>query len=277
LIINTVTQITLYILIQQEILFQYTDFHIEADVWLIRAVNFITLNCIIIISNHIFIKGFRELLYQSNETKKATIVGLAKLAEHRDTNTGEHLNRIQYYTTILCRELANKKEYRDYITVEYIEDMRMSSILHDIGKVGIQDAILLKPGKLTNEEFYEIRQHPIIGGQVIEEIEKNIKGRSLYMLGREIAFYHHEKWNGTGYPEGLSKEEIPLSARIIALVDVYDALTSDRPYKKAYSHDVARNIIIKGRNTHFNPQIVDAFLEIENLFKQFSENCTLKP
>lgn len=277
LIINITTQVTFYILIQKGMIFQEIRFHIEANMWLIRAVNFIVLNIIIVISNSIFVKGFRKLLTQSYETKKATIVGLAKLAEHRDSDTGEHLNRIQYYTTIICREMAKKNDFHDYITEEYINDMAMSSILHDIGKVGIQDAILLKPGKLNPEEFNEIKQHPIIGGEVIEEIEKNIKGRSLYMLGREIAFYHHEKWDGTGYPEGLSCTNIPLSARIVALVDVYDALTSERPYKEAFSHDKARKIILDGKGSHFDPQIVDIFLKIEVLFKNFSERNCLKP
>lgn len=162
------------------------------------------------------------------------------------------------------------REYNHYITENYIDDIATSSILHDIGKVGIQDSILLKPGKPTDEEFDIIKQHTIYGGDVINEIEKNIKGKSLYLLAKEIAYYHHEKWDGSGYPKGLKGKEIPLSARIVTLVDVYDALTTERPYKKAFSHEKAREIIISENEKHFDSMIVKIFISREEEFQRLS-------
>ncbi len=198
--------------------------------------------------------------------RMATILGLAKLAEYRDKNTGGHLERIREYCRILAEELAKSSKYMDYISKEYIDDLYSSSILHDIGKVAIPDAILLKPGKLRTEEFEIIKQHSIIGGDALKAIEDKIKGESFLTMGREIAYHHHERWDGTGYPSGLRGEEISLSNRIVALADVYDALTSQRSYKPAYSHELAKEIIAKEKGRHFDPQIVEAFLALEKKF-----------
>ena len=138
--------------------------------------------------------------------------------------------------------------------------------MHDIGKVGIPDAILLKPGKLTNEEFDIIKHHTLIGGDAIKTVEAQVDGQSFLTLGREIAYYHHEKWDGSGYPKGLSGDSIPLSARIAAVADVYDALTSVRPYKKAFSHEKAVEIITRSNGAHFDPDVVRAFMETEQSF-----------
>jgi PAS domain S-box-containing protein len=200
--------------------------------------------------------------------RTGTILGLAKLAEYRDEATGAHLERIREYTIILTRELAQKPHYQEYITPQYINDIYFSSILHDIGKVGIPDSILLKPGRLSKEEFEVIKRHPTIGGDVLKQVSAKIKGRSFLTIGMHIAYFHHEKWNGTGYPNGLKKDEIPLSARIVALADVYDALTSIRSYKEAYSHEKAIDIIISDSGKHFDPEIVDAFLLHEAKFNQ---------
>ena len=205
------------------------------------------------------------------QIRSATILGLAKLAEYRDMDTGAHLERIQAYCRVLGSRLAEHPDYKDYIDEEYLEDLLHSSVLHDIGKVGVPDAILLKPGKLTAEEFEAVKEHTIIGGRAIQVIESKVGGQSFLTLGREVAYHHHERWDGTGYPAGLAGLKIPLSARLIALADVYDALTSKRPYKKAYSHEKSYQIIIAGRGSHFDPDVVDAFVSQEELFRSIME------
>jgi response regulator RpfG family c-di-GMP phosphodiesterase len=209
-------------------------------------------------------------LKASNENlllaKSAIILGLAKIAEYRDSDTGFHLARIQEYNRILALQLTKHPDYADYISVEYINDLYESSILHDIGKVGVSDSILLKPGKLTAEEFEMIKKHPTIGGDTIKSIEKNIHAQTFLTLGREIAYMHHEKWDGSGYPNGTKGLDIPLSARITALTDVYDALTTRRCYKEAFSHETAVEIITADRGKHFDPVIVDAFLAVHEEF-----------
>ena len=265
-ILNAATLLLVYVLLKTGIM-EWTDrFEISAAVWGIKAINFILINFVVVIANAIFIRGFRTLISRSAETRNASIIGLAKLAEYRDTETGNHLKRIQHYTMLLAEELAKTPKYENYITAEYIEDLYISSILHDIGKVGIHDAILLKPGPLTEQEFEKIKHHTEIGSDVITEIEKNIKDRSFYTLGKEIALYHHEKWDGSGYPAGLKEEQIPLSARITALADVYDAITSKRPYKPTVSHEKAMAIIAQGDGIHFDPDIVDVFIKISSRF-----------
>lgn len=200
------------------------------------------------------------------QARAATILGLAKLAEYRDEGTGTHLERIREYARLLAGELARLPRYRGYIDARYIEDLYQSAILHDIGKVGIPDAILLKPGELTGEEFEVIRRHTVFGGEAIAAIQQQIEGRSFLNIGREIAYHHHEHWDGSGYPHGLKGEGIPLSARIVALADVYDALTSRRFYKDAFPHEKARRIIVSLRGKHFDPDVVDAFLRLEERF-----------
>jgi PAS domain S-box-containing protein len=203
--------------------------------------------------------------------RMATILGLAKLAEYRDEGTGTHLERIREYAKIIAQELAQQSEFQGVITPEYIDDIYQSSILHDIGKVGIPDAILLKPDKLTDEEFAVIKRHTLLGGDAIRAIETQIEGKSFLKMGRQIAYSHHEKWDGSGYPAGLAGEDIPLSARIVALADVYDALTTERFYKRAYTHEKSREIITGLRGTHFDPRMVDAFLRLEDDFNHIRE------
>ncbi|MGD9192957.1 MAG: PAS domain S-box protein, partial [Desulfobacterales bacterium] len=227
--------------------------------------------------------GFRGMVRDRTEKKKlemdlldsyrklqnariATILGLAKLAEYRDEGTGTHLERIREYAKMITEELAKKHKYNQYITIEFIDDIYQSSILHDIGKVGIPDAILLKPGKLTDAEFEVIKHHTTIGGNAITAIESKIEERSFLDMGKEIAYNHHEKWDGSGYPRGLKAESIPLSARIVALADVYDALTTKRFYKEAYSHEKSKQIIVNLKGTHFDPEVVDMFMGLEDQF-----------
>ena len=208
------------------------------------------------------LESYRKL----QNARMATILGLAKLAEYRDEGTGTHLERIREYAKMLAEELAKNPKYAQHITPEYVDDIYQSSILHDIGKVGIPDAILLKPDKLTDEEFDVIKRHTTLGGDAIKAIEAKIEGKSFLALGKEIAYNHHEKWDGSGYPMGKSGERIPLSARIIALADVYDALTTRRFYKAAFGHDRSRQMIVDLQGTHFDPEVVDVFLALEDEF-----------
>ena len=213
------------------------------------------------------LESYRKL----QNARMATILGLAKLAEYRDEGTGTHLERIREYAKLIAEEMAKNPKYTSNITPEYIDDIYQSSILHDIGKVGIPDAILLKPDKLTDEEFDVIKRHTILGGDAIKAIEAKIEGQSFLALGKEIAYNHHEKWDGSGYPRGLSGEGIPLAARIIALADVYDALTTRRFYKEAFSHKRSMQIIIDQKGTHFDPAVVDVFLALEDEFNRIRQ------
>ena len=206
-----------------------------------------------------------------HEARTATILGLAKLAEYRDEGTGTHLERIREYARIITQELALNPKFSGRIDRQYIDDIYQSSILHDIGKVGTPDALLLKPGELTKAEFEIIKRHTLMGGNAIKAIELQIEGKSFLAMGREIAFNHHEKWDGSGYPRGLKGEAIPLSARIVALADVYDALTTKRFYKEAYSHAKAKNMIIELKGKHFDPEIVNAFLGVQDTFNRVRE------
>jgi PAS domain S-box-containing protein len=216
----------------------------------------------------------RNLLQSLKDVKEArtgVILGLAKLAEYRDTDTGSHLERIREYTKIIVKELRTLPKYKEYITDEYIEDLYYSSILHDIGKVGVPDAILLKPGKLTTEEFEIIKQHAILGGKAISDIDKQFENQSFLTIAKELAYYHHERWDGKGYPNGLKEQQIPLSARVVSFADVYDALTSKRCYKDAYNHEEAKSILLDERGKAFDPDIVDAFLKYDNEFHMIRE------
>ena len=203
--------------------------------------------------------------------RAATILGLAKLAEYRDEGTGTHLERIREYAKMIAAEMAKSPNYKNYITKEYIDDIYQSSILHDIGKVGIPDAVLLKPGELNTEEFEIIKRHTSLGGDAINAIESKIEGRSFLYLGKEIAYNHHEKWDGSGYPSGLKGADIPLSARLVAMADVYDALTTKRFYKEAFSHAKAKDIICSLKGTHFDPDVVDVFLTLEDEFDRIRQ------
>ncbi|MFZ0611611.1 MAG: HD domain-containing phosphohydrolase [Desulfobacterales bacterium] len=200
------------------------------------------------------------------QARSATILGLAKLAEFRDRGTGKHLERICHYTRILAKELAHRPAYLGYITPQYLDDISLSSILHDIGKVGVPDAILLKPNRLTRAEFEVVKGHCILGGNVLEAAESQVRGPSFLSIGKQIAYHHHEKWDGSGYPSGLAGETIPLSTRIVALADVYDALTSERSYKRAFSHEESVAIIVREKGHHFAPDVVEAFLSHEKEF-----------
>lgn len=191
----------------------------------------------------------------------SSALALATLTEERDPETGMHLERMQKYSKALAELLAKTEKYNGLIDTDYTNDIVTFSQLHDIGKVAIKDDILLKPGKLTREEFDIMKTHTIYGGRVLRLAEQNVKkhGRSIFEMGIDIAEGHHEKWDGTGYPFGRKGEDIPLSARIVAVADVLDALTSKRPYKEPFSFEESVNIIKQDSGKHFDPFIVEIF------------------
>jgi HD-GYP domain-containing protein (c-di-GMP phosphodiesterase class II) len=190
----------------------------------------------------------------------AAVEGLAKLAESRDPETGDHLVRMSLYSVILAETLAEHENFMEEISPAYVRDIFRFAPMHDIGKVGISDDILLKPGRLTPEERTDMEQHPVIGGQVLRRSEEQMKrlGHSIFQIGIEIAECHHEKFDGSGYPQGLRGKDIPLSARIIAVADVFDALTSRRPYKEAWPVEKALSVIQEDAGKHFDPSVVAA-------------------
>ncbi|QDT39347.1 HD domain-containing phosphohydrolase [Stratiformator vulcanicus] len=204
----------------------------------------------------------------ANETRDMAIFMLAKLAESRDPETGQHLERVQRYASVLARTLAKGRRYGDLIDPGFIRTVYLTSPLHDVGKVGIPDAVLLKPGRLTPEEFEIMKQHTLIGARTIEAIIQEYPGVRFLEFARDIIRSHHEKWDGTGYPDRLEGEDIPLPARIVAVADVYDALTSKRVYKDAFSPKKARDILVSDAGSHFDPEVVEAFLACEDEFDQ---------
>lgn len=205
---------------------------------------------------------------ESLSARHSIIVGLAKLAESRDSDTGDHLERIAWYCEILALRM---RDVVPCMTRVWIENLKLASSLHDIGKVGVPDGVLLKPGKLTPEERLIIETHPVIGAQTLSAVHERMGGDELLSMSVEIARSHHEKWDGTGYPDRIAGEAIPLSARIVALADVYDALTSERVYKAAMPHAEARRVIIEGSGKHFDPAVVAAFVEAEEEFARVRE------
>ena len=210
----------------------------------------------------------REILNAQN----ATIFSMIKLAEFRDTETGDHIERVAASCRFLARKLSETPALNQYINNEYIDNIFKASPLHDIGKIGIPDRILLKPGKLTQQEFEIMKTHTELGYQTLLKVYNQYPDNRFLKLGSHIVRYHHEKWNGRGYPLGLSKEDIPLSARIMAIVDVYDALRSKRVYKDPLSHEESVIIIGRGRGEDFDPNITDIFLENEFEFKKIYES-----
>jgi putative two-component system response regulator len=231
------------------------------------------------IKTHLQLKAAKDILRNQNEflenevekriheihiVQEVTINALASLAETRDNETGQHLKRTQNYVKAIARYIKDNGMLKEKLTEYDIEQIYKSSPLHDIGKVGIPDSILLKPGRLTDEEFEIIKKHTLIGVSAIENAEKDLDQEVDFLkYAKEIACSHHERWDGKGYPYGLKGYEIPFSGRVMAVADVYDALVSERVYKKGLSHEQAVKIIKEGCGTQFDPVIVDAFMQIQ--------------
>jgi len=205
-------------------------------------------------------------------TQDVTIQTIAALAETRDTETGNHISRTMMYVKTLASLLKESEDFKDQITEDMSELLHKSAQLHDIGKVGVPDSILLKPGKLTEEEFEEMKKHTEYGRNALQIAENALGDNSFMKYAREIAFTHHEKWDGSGYPLGLKDEDIPLSGRIMAFADVYDALISERPYKRAFTHEEAISIIENDLGTHFDPRIGALFMSNHKMFEQIAKD-----
>jgi putative two-component system response regulator len=202
----------------------------------------------------------------SMETRDVAIFAMAKLAESRDPETGAHLERVRSYSRVLAQHLGGMPKYHDEITPEYARLIYLTSPLHDIGKVGIPDTVLLKPGRLSDREFEIMKTHTTIGAHTLDAALREFPGVKFLEMGRDIAASHHERFDGQGYPRGLEGNQVPLCARIVALADVYDALTSKRVYKAAFTHDIARSMIAREIGAHFDPDLVEAFLQTEDKF-----------
>jgi putative two-component system response regulator len=200
-----------------------------------------------------------------------TIFALGSIAETRDNETGNHIYRTSAYVEVMAKRLAVHSSWQNSVAANEWEMIWKSAPLHDIGKVGIPDHILMKPGKLTADEFEIMKRHPTLGRDAIHSAELRVQSEGSFLrVASEIAYGHHERWDGTGYPQGIAGSDIPLSARLMALADVYDALISRRVYKPAIPHTEAVEIIREGSGSHFDPEVLDAFLQLENEFRDIS-------
>ena len=254
----------------------------QASVWTFRSEGiFISpvLPLIVLVCNFSILTFFRfwqeeqrvkERTRELTMVQEATIESMSSLTETRDPDTGEHIRRTQNYIRLLAEYLKNQPGFRALLNDETIDLLCKSAPLHDIGKVGVSDRILLKPGKLTEQEFEEMKQHTIYGRDTILAAERKLGNTSFLCVAREIVYTHHERWDGSGYPEGLKGEQIPVPGRLMALADSYDALTSKRVYKSQIPHEKAVEIIIEEKGSHFDPEVVDAFLEVKENFRQIA-------
>ncbi|MBR7082971.1 MAG: HD domain-containing protein, partial [Clostridia bacterium] len=223
--------------------------------------------------NQSLLDGQKELadvaqreMERRNDLQKHVIDDLAGVIETRDIGTGEHVIRTKKYIDIIARELQKHDEYKDVLTDEVIRNIEAAAPLHDVGKIAISDTILLKPGKLTNEEFEIMKQHSQKGGEMIENIFVNLDDKAFLDKAYNIAMFHHEKWDGSGYPQRRAGGDIPLEARLMAIADVYDALVSRRVYKESMPAKEAFKVIIDGAGTHFDPNIIELIAPLEDEF-----------
>lgn len=239
------------------------------------------------VKTHLTLKRSKDFLADKNQYLEAevsrriqeisliqevSVMAMAALAEMRDPETGNHIQRTKLYIKELATRLGRTEKYADVLTPEHISLIVTSAPLHDIGKVGIPDHILLKPGKLTDEEFEVMKTHTTQGRDAVLRAERLMNSTETFLrFAKEIVYSHHEKWDGTGYPQGLAGETIPLSARLMAVADVYDALTSKRVYKEAMSHEQAVDIIVSDAGRHFDPDIVEIFVKCCHKFQEISE------
>jgi adenylate cyclase len=214
---------------------------------------------------------------ESTTSQRLMIQTLLSLTEIRDAETGRHSRRIQEYTRVLAGQLSTHAAFRDYLTAERIDLLATLGPLHDIGKVGVPDQLLHKPGPLNAEELTELRRHPAYGRDVIlkAEREAGVRDDATLALAKDIVYTHHEQWDGTGYPERLRGTQIPIAGRLIAIVDVYDAVRSRRPYHVPLSHEDAVAAIVKRGGTHFDPAVVEAFVKVSETFRRLSEGAGL--
>lgn len=195
----------------------------------------------------------------------------AELSEYKDEDTGYHIKRVAKYSELMANALKRSGRYEALLTDQFIEIIKITSPLHDIGKVMVPDAILAKKGKLTTDEFEVIKKHAQSGGNILKNLHEKFKFYEIdyFLIASRIAENHHEKYDGSGYPKGVSGSEIPIEAQIVSLVDVFDALTSRRPYKPPFTFEMSVDIIVKGRGKHFSPELIDAFLSVLPDFRRY--------
>jgi response regulator RpfG family c-di-GMP phosphodiesterase len=205
-------------------------------------------------------------------SQRLMVQTLLSLTEVRDAETGRHSRRTQEYTRIIAEQLATHPAFRDFLTPECIELLASLAPLHDIGKVGVPDRLLQKPGALTPDELLEMQKHPVHGRDVILHAEQNVGAPDdlILAMAKDIVYTHHEKWDGTGYPQGLHGTDIPIVGRLIAIVDVYDAITTHRVYRSPMRHEDAVALIVEGRGTHFDPAVVDAFVKVAGVLESLA-------
>ena len=202
--------------------------------------------------------------------QNAVITWAAEVIEFRDEETGRHVERVQKYLKLLLDKMAKSEKYAAETAAWNEEAFLKSAILHDVGKIRIHDGILLKPGRLTEEEFTDMRRHSMYGKTLLENLQSKAPNQTFLEYAKTLAYRHHEKWDGSGYPDGLKGEQIPLQARMMALADVYDALISKRPYKKAFTHEEAMRIIKGERGIHFDPDLTDIFEKLSEEIREIS-------
>ncbi|MGN1305288.1 MAG: HD-GYP domain-containing protein, partial [Oscillospiraceae bacterium] len=208
--------------------------------------------------------------------QKSLITTMADLVENRDENTGGHIQRTAKYVEIIARKLKSEKKYTHILTDKYIEDMVIAAPLHDVGKIHIPDAVLNKPGKLDDNEFTMMKSHAAEGGKIIDRVEESVGNINYLRIAKEMAEYHHERMDGKGYPHGITGEEIPLCAKILAVADVFDALISKRCYKEPMPLDKAFAIIAEESGSHFDTDVANAFLESRSEIEQFINELAIK-
>jgi adenylate cyclase len=252
----------------------------QASVWTFRTESiFISpiLSLIVLVCNFSLItflkywheeQRVRERTRELAMVQEATIESLSSLTETRDPDTGGHIKRTQNYVSLLAEYLKDQPKFSALLDEETIDLLCKSAPLHDIGKVGVSDKILLKPGKLTEQEFEEMKKHTAYGRDAILAAERKLGNISFLRFARDIAYTHHERWDGFGYPEGLKGDQIPISGRLMALADAYDAMTSERVYKSQFPHEKAVQIIAEAKGLQFDPDVVDAFLEVKENFQK---------
>lgn len=213
-----------------------------------------------------------ERTEEISRIQDVAIYCMASLAETRDSETGKHIRRTQFYVRELAKKLHDTPDFDEPISEQFIDLLFKSAPLHDIGKIGVPDAILLKPEKLDPTEWCEMKRHAIYGREAINSAEQEYGESPFLHIAKDITYSHHEHWDGNGYPQGLKGKSIPLAARIMAIADCYDALISQRPYKKAFTHEQACTIIFEGKGSHFDPQLVEAFEQLQDKFHEIAQN-----